>query len=304
MSILKSIEKEKVKFLMDFDYNNVLGRLKFVLGKDASFFADIRVRQNDITWSTKDNFETKLLSEASESEKQIVKLSINNLIAKVKNIIEKDALIGDFAKQITTYPSEEFVFFTHVNGEYKVVLTGWGFLEATKQSRENKNRSDINRNNYSGVENNQSTLTVPQSIMNGSSRMVSSTLKQRQKMTPDEFFINEHKEKNIHKGENEHSKIVIFKSIIFILLAAFIALIIPVFLTGVVNRLVADITGQWYLNGLSRVLITIFVAIFTYSVAYILIRFSILRKSIVFNIVCFILTFVWSAFMGIAWIPD
>ena len=80
MSILKTIEKEKVKFLMDFDYNNVLGRLKFVLGKDASFFADIRVRQNDVTWSTKDDKEYGVFTDANDSEKQIIKEAV-----KLKN---------------------------------------------------------------------------------------------------------------------------------------------------------------------------------------------------------------------------
>lgn len=78
MSVLKTIEKGKVKFLMDYDYNNILGRLKFALGQDASFFADIQVKKADITWSTKSNLEYKPFIEASETEKGIIRQSIDN----------------------------------------------------------------------------------------------------------------------------------------------------------------------------------------------------------------------------------
>jgi hypothetical protein len=297
MGTLKTIEKKKIRFLMNFDYNNILGRLKFVLGKEASFFANIRVRQNDISWSSGDDIGAKSLSDASEIEKQTIRESIDDQIVKINNKIEKDDLIGAYAKQITTYPSEEFVYFTQVNGKYKIVLTGWGCLEDTKENHEIKKRPDISQNDNSISGNNQSNLSVPQSIMDDSTRIDSSASKQG-------TFINGNIKTNLHKEENKRSKKDILKSIILVLLAAFIALIIPIFLTGAANRFVADITGQWYLNGLSRIIITLFVAISTYSAAYILIRFSILRKSIVFNIVCFILTFVWSVLMGIAWIPD
>lgn len=304
MGVLKTITKEKIRFLMGFDYNNVLGRLKFVLGKDAYFFSDIRVRQNDVKWSTNANASLKPLMEASEVEKKNIKQFVDDKIVTFNQIIEKDSLIGDYAKQITTYPSEEFVYYTEVNGKYQIVLTGWGCLEAAKEG------SEINV--YKSAETLQKTnKTIHPDLLtkkDENAKNISSTTrfasKQEIKTRPEGFFINDNKTKALNKKENNHTKIEVFKSIILVLLAAFIALMIPVILTGAVNRLVADITGQWYLNGLSRVLITVFVAIITYSLAYILIRFTTLRKSIVFNIVCFILTFIWSIFMGIAWIPD
>ena len=126
MSILKTIEKEKVKFLMDFDYNNVLGRLKFVLGKDASFFADIRVRQNDVTWSTKDDKEYGVFTDANDSEKQIIKDAVDNQIEKLSSIISGDSLIGPHTEKIMSFPSNQYIYYTVKDEVYNVILTGWG----------------------------------------------------------------------------------------------------------------------------------------------------------------------------------
>ena len=126
MSILKTIEKEKVKFLMDFDYNNVLGRLKFVLGKDASFFADIRVRQNDVTWSIKDNKEYCAFTDANDSEKRIIKEIVDGKIEKLSSIISEDSLIGPHTEKIIFFPSNQYIYYTVKDGVYNVILTGWG----------------------------------------------------------------------------------------------------------------------------------------------------------------------------------
>ena len=135
MSILKTIEKEKVKFLMDFDYNNVLGRLKFVLGKDASFFADIRVRQNDVTWSTKDDKEYGSFTDANELEKQIIKENVDEQIEKLSAIISGDSLIGPHTEKIISFPSNQYIYYTIKDGVYDVVVTGWG-CETTESEKE------------------------------------------------------------------------------------------------------------------------------------------------------------------------
>ena len=126
MGILKTIEKEKVKFLMDFDYNNVLGRLKFVLGKDASFFADIRVRQNDVAWSTKDDKEYGSFTDANDSEKQIIKETVDEQIEKLSSIVSGDSLIGPHTEKIMSFPSNQYIYYTVKDGVYNVILTGWG----------------------------------------------------------------------------------------------------------------------------------------------------------------------------------
>lgn len=137
MSILKTIEKEKVKFLMDFDYNNVLGRLKFVLGKDASFFADIRVRQNDVTWSTKNDKEYGSYSDANNSEKEILKEKVKEQIEKLSAVISGDSLIGPHTGKIVSFPSSQYIYYTVKDGIYDVVLTGWG-CDTTEPKDEDK----------------------------------------------------------------------------------------------------------------------------------------------------------------------
>ena len=141
MSILKTVEKEKVKFLMDFDYNNVLGRLKFVLGKDASFFADIRVRQNDVTWSTKDDKEYGSYSDANNSEKQILKEKVQEKIEKLSDAISGDSLIGPHTGKIVSFPSSQYIYYTVKEGIYDVVLTGWG-CDTTEPKDEDKETTE------------------------------------------------------------------------------------------------------------------------------------------------------------------
>lgn len=303
MGVLKTIEKDKVNFLMNFDYNNVLGRLKYVLGKDASFFADVRIRKNDVSWSTKEDIELKPFCDASETEKQSIKTSVDSQIAEYKNKIVEDSLIGDFVQQIMTYPSDLFIYYTQIGGKYKIVLTGWGCKD-TKKQLTTLNDDDNSGNDEAECKEEKTSNLITHSSANLKTKASSTTSNQEPNIIDEGFFIDSNKKNHRKKDKQQQSKIAIFKSITLILLAAIIALIIPVFLTGTVNRFVADVTHQWYLNGASRVIITIFVAVVTYTVAYILIRFSTLGKSVVFNVVCFILTFIWSIFMGIVWMPD
>lgn len=126
MSILKTISKEDVKFLMDFDYNNVLGRLKFILGDKASFFADVRVKQKEVTWSTRDDREFCCYSDASDTEKKILRDKVNEHIGTVSAIISGDSLVGPYTEQIVSYPSNYYIYYIVENNNYNIILTGWG----------------------------------------------------------------------------------------------------------------------------------------------------------------------------------
>lgn len=139
MSVLKTIERDKVKFLMDFDYNNVLGRMKFVLGKDASFFADIRVRQNDVSWITRDDREYISFTDANEEEKQIIKEKVNEHIVRLTDLISGDSLIGPYKDKIVSYPSSQYIYYTIMEGVYEIILTGWGCDTADEE----KNRESV-----------------------------------------------------------------------------------------------------------------------------------------------------------------
>lgn len=140
MSILKTIDKKQIKFLMDYDYNNILGRLKYVLGKNAFFFADIRVKQNDVIWSTKDETEYVSYSDANDAEKQIIKEKFNEIIKKISSIISEDSLIGPHIDKIVSFPSDQYIFFSTKDGRYDLVLAGWGCN--TTEQKENKNEKE------------------------------------------------------------------------------------------------------------------------------------------------------------------
>lgn len=126
MGMLNTVDREEIKFLMDFDYNNVLGRLRYVLGKEAHFFADIRVKQKEVSWSIKDDVNYVSYTEASESEKMVIKEATGEIINKLSAIISGDSLIGPHTDKILSYPSPQYIFYAYRNGVIDVVLTGWG----------------------------------------------------------------------------------------------------------------------------------------------------------------------------------
>lgn len=287
MSVLKTVGKREIKFLMDFDYNNILGRLKFVLGSESSFFADVQIRKTDITWSTRSNLEYKPFCDASETEKQSIRKTLDAKKQKISKMIADDALIGNVVNLIITFPSEQYVYYAPFGNNYNIVIAGWGCDLMGNQCEDKvKDYASSSHSNVVSKPNNERAKETKPSIP---------------KVT-DGFFIGN--EKTPQKKSTKSSKIEIVKSILLVLLAAFLALVIPMIMTPFTNRFIADTTHQWYLSGGTRVLITIFITFVTYSLAYLIIRFTILRKSIIFNSICLILTFLWCIFAGIVWIPD
>lgn len=287
MSVLKTIEKRRIKFLTDFDYNNILGRLKFVLGQESSFFADVQIGMTDIAWSSRSNLEYKPFCEASETEKQAIRRSFVAQKQKISKMIADDALIGNVVNQITTFPSEQYIFYAPSDNKYNIVITGWGCCLLENQCEENViNHAD----------------SSPSDVVSKPYNERAKETKQNHPKVTDGFFIGN--EKTLQKKSTKRSKKEIVKSTFLVLLAAILALIIPVPLTPLTNRFVADVTDQWYLSAETRVIITIFMTFLTYSFAYVIIRFTLLRKSIIFNSICLILTFLWCVLIGIIFIPD
>lgn len=94
------------------------------------------------------------------------------------------------------------------------------------------------------------------------------------------------------------------KDVLLIITAAFFALIIPLAVTGFTNQFVAKLTHQWYLSGVTRVLITICITSITYLLSYLVIRLTIVKRSILFNLISLALTFLWCVAMGIIYMPD
>lgn len=126
MGSLKTIKKNQVEFLMDFDYDNVLGRLTFVLGASSSFFANILIRNGDIVWSTRNDKVYLPLSDADNDTVSTVKNELKKRLDKVSTLIADDFLIGPHLSKIISYPSDNYVFFSLENGDIDIVLAGWG----------------------------------------------------------------------------------------------------------------------------------------------------------------------------------
>lgn len=104
-------------------------------------------------------------------------------------------------------------------------------------------------------------------------------------------------------GEGSRNKRVAM-SIGVISVAALLAMVLPFLVTYPFNMLAQKITGEWYLSGATRVCVTIFVTALTFGISYLLIRLSMFKKSVIFNITSLILTFMWCAFAGIIFMPD
>ena len=124
--MVKTIKKNDVKFLMDFDYNNVLGRLKLVLGSEVSIFADVRVKHSDVNWYIPEGIEYIPLSETNGELAKVGRERLRVILDNLRSKIKQDALLGSHVDRILSYPSEDFVYFCQKNDEYSFVITGWG----------------------------------------------------------------------------------------------------------------------------------------------------------------------------------
>lgn len=103
--------------------------------------------------------------------------------------------------------------------------------------------------------------------------------------------------------EQKRHKNELVKSACLIFLAMFAAFAVPLF-TVSVNQLVADITNEYYLSDITRVMITFAITIISYGIAYLFIHSTIFKKSFLFNLVSIFLTFVWSIICGLESMPD
>ena len=136
MKILKTVTKDQVHFLMDYDYNNVYGRIKYVLGKEAVLFSDIHVKNSEVHWVVRDDAEYVAFSELPSEKVSIVKNLLSEKISYVINVLSGDSLIGNHIAKITTYPSDDYVFVKESNGEFNVVIAGWGCKSSAQDNKE------------------------------------------------------------------------------------------------------------------------------------------------------------------------
>lgn len=142
MKTLKSATKSEVHLLMDFDYNNVLGRIKYVLGKEASLFSDILIKNSEIHWMVRDDSEYVSLAELSSDVQSEVKGALNGRLSYVSGIISGDSLIGAHSDKILSYPSDEYVFVKDGQGNGDIIITGWGCKSLLHESQKSSDASE------------------------------------------------------------------------------------------------------------------------------------------------------------------
>lgn len=142
MKTLKSATKSEVQLLMDFDYNNVLGRIKYVLGKEASLFSDILIKNSEIHWMVRDDSEYVSLAELSSDVQSEVKGALNGRLSYVSGIISGDSLIGAHSDKILSYPSDEYVFVKDGKGNGDIIITGWGCKSLLHESQKSSDASE------------------------------------------------------------------------------------------------------------------------------------------------------------------
>lgn len=126
MKTLKTVAKNQVHLLMDFDYNNVYGRIKFVLDKEAVLFSDIHIKNTEIHWLVRNDAEYVALPELPYEKVTKAKKILSERISYVRSVLSGDSLIGDYVNKILTYPSDGFVFVRELDGKVDVVIAGWG----------------------------------------------------------------------------------------------------------------------------------------------------------------------------------
>lgn len=126
MGILRTEEKKLVRFLMNYDYNNILGRIKYVLGHNTSFFSEIKVKSDKIIWYTNKEYDYRSLSDANGDEKEEIEAKYSQLLEEYSASISTDSLLGPVLSKIITIPSNDCIFYSYDSGDLDIIVTGWG----------------------------------------------------------------------------------------------------------------------------------------------------------------------------------
>lgn len=131
MNPIIKVNNKDLSFRLQLNYNNVYSRLKMLLGKDASLFADISTKSNATTWFADDNAEYTPLSEAPKAKRHEMMLQLDKQLKRVNKELNGSEELAPFADDILEVPSNNFVFYRELNdGNYKFILTAWGCIQA------------------------------------------------------------------------------------------------------------------------------------------------------------------------------
>lgn len=130
MKPIIKVNNSELSFRLKLNYNNVYSRLRMLLGKSASLFADISTKSTATTWYADDDADYSALSDVPKSEQHDIMLSLSQVLKAVKKEIDKSQELAPYADDIMEVPDNNFVFYRRVDGGYKFVLAGWGCKQA------------------------------------------------------------------------------------------------------------------------------------------------------------------------------
>lgn len=126
MKPLIKINNSELSFRLKLNYNNVYSRLKMLLGKNASIFADISTKSTSTTWYSNDDAEYSKLSETSETDapfiSQLIEKKINQVTKELKNSPE----LAPYVDDIMEIPDLSFIFYRKSGDDYLFILAAWG----------------------------------------------------------------------------------------------------------------------------------------------------------------------------------
>lgn len=125
------VNNSELSFRLKLNYNNVYSRLRMLLGKSASLFADIKTMSSTTTWYADDDADYTALSEAPKSEVREIMVRLNSVLKNAKKEIDKSDELTPFSDDILEVPDNSYVFYRKLSdGTYKFILAGWGCKQA------------------------------------------------------------------------------------------------------------------------------------------------------------------------------
>lgn len=144
MKSLLKINNSELSYRLNLNYNNVYSRLKMLLGKKASLFADISTKSSGTTWYSDDDAEYTRLSEAPKEEVNALSVALNDVVSSVRKELSASPELSSYVDDILEIPDNSFVFYRKNADGYKFILAGWG-CKFAHQSATDPNAGFIKR---------------------------------------------------------------------------------------------------------------------------------------------------------------
>lgn len=126
MKQLLKISNSDIGYRLSLNYNNVYSRLKMLLGKKASLFADISTKSSGTTWYADDDAEYSRLSEAPKEDVNTLSVALNDVVSGVRKDLSAAPELANYVDDIIEIPDNSFVFYRKEGDGYKFILAGWG----------------------------------------------------------------------------------------------------------------------------------------------------------------------------------